>query len=164
MQSLPPAVGPADARDQSVNTLPYLAAARHSAVGLPLLRQGLAGSLGGLLVFLLIERSMRASELYSLATRMPAHANAMVRNSDGSVSLGAAVPAAAPAGPMLQNGVIVVDGGTISHHPEAPAAASAPNPMESALRRMQEPPVKGPVNLVGAPPGALFLPTGIRIR
>lgn len=106
---------------------------------------------------------MRASELYSLATRMPAHATALVRNPDGSVSLGAA-PAAAPAGPMLQNGVIVVDGGTISHHPEAPAAAAAPNPMESALRRMNEPPVKGPVNLVGAPAGALFLPTGIRIR
>ena len=106
---------------------------------------------------------MRASELYSLATRMPAHANAMVRNPDGSVSLGASV-AAAPSGPMLQNGVIVVDRGVVAHYPEAPAAASAPNQMENALRRMNEPPVKGPVNLVGAPAGALFLPTGIRVR
>jgi hypothetical protein len=106
---------------------------------------------------------MRASELYSLATRMPAHANALMRNPDGSVALGATV-AAAPPGAMLQNGVIVVDRGTVAHYPEAPAAASAPNPMENALRRMNEPPVKGPVNLVGAPAGALFLPTGIRVR
>lgn len=109
---------------------------------------------------------MRASELYSLATRMPVHAHAMVRNPDGSVSLGptAAAAPAAPSGPMLQNGVIVVDRGTAAHYPGAPAAHSKVNPMERALRRMDEPPVKGPVNLVGAPPGALFLPTGIRIR
>ena len=106
---------------------------------------------------------MRASELYSLATRMPVQANGMMRNADGSVSLGATV-ASVPSGPMLQNGVIVVDRGTVAHHAEAPAAASAPNPMENALRRMNEPPVKGPVNLIGAPAGALFLPTGIRVR
>ena len=99
---------------------------------------------------------MRASEIYSLATRMPTRqANAIVRNADGSLALGAS-PAAAPAGPMLQGGVIVVDRGAV--------AQSKGNPMESALRRMEEPPIKGPVNLVGAPPGALFLPTGIRIR
>jgi hypothetical protein len=106
---------------------------------------------------------MRASELYSLAARTPAQANAMVRNADGSVSLGTKAPIA-PTVPMLQDGVIVVDGATVSHHPEAPAPAVAHNPMEHALRRMDEAPMKGPINLVGAPPGALFLPTGIRIR
>ena len=106
---------------------------------------------------------MRASELYSLAARTPVQANAMVRNADGSVSLGTHAPVATAA-PMLQNGVIVVDGATVSHQPEPPAPAAAPNPMEHALRRMDERPMKGPVNLVGAPPGALFLPTGIRIR
>lgn len=106
---------------------------------------------------------MRASELYSLAARTPAQANALVRNADGSVSLGTKAPAAA-AVPMLQNGAIVVDGATVSHYPEAPAPNPASNPMEHALRRMDEAPMKGPVNLVGAPPGALFLPTGLRIR
>jgi len=106
---------------------------------------------------------MRASEVYSLATRTPAKANALVRNADGSVSLGTR-PTAVPAGPMLQDGVIVVDRGTVSHYAEAPAPASAPNPMQGALRRMDEPPVNGPVNLVGGPAGRLFLPTGIRIR
>lgn len=99
---------------------------------------------------------LRASEVYSLATRMPAEpASAIVRNADGSLALGAS-PAALPAGPMLRGGVIVVNRGTVAH--------SSTNPMESALRRMDEPPVKGPLNLVGAPAGALFLPTGIRIR
>ena len=106
---------------------------------------------------------MRASELYSLATRMPVRANGMVRNADGSVSLGAA-PLAAPSGPMLQDGFIVVDRGTVAHYPQAPVAHPKADPMEGALRRMDQPPVKGPVNLVGAPAGALFLPTGIRIR
>ena len=106
---------------------------------------------------------MRASELYSLAARTPAQANTIVRNADGSVSLGTKTPQA-PAGPMLENGVIVVDGATVSHHADAPAPASVSNPMDNALRRLQEPPVKGPVNLVGGPPGNLFLPTGIRIR
>lgn len=75
-----------------------------------------------------------------LTARTPAQANAIVRNADGSVSLGTTAP--------------------------APAAAYNPasNPMERALRRMDETPMTGPVNLVGAPPGALFLPTGMRIR
>lgn len=106
---------------------------------------------------------MRASELYSLATRMPVRANGMVRNADGSVSLGAAA-ATALSGPMLHDGVIVVDRGTVAHYPQAPVARPKADPMQGALRRMDEPPVKGPVNLVGAPAGALFLPTGIRIR
>ena len=105
---------------------------------------------------------LRASELSSLAARTPVQANAIVRNADGTVSLG--TKAAAPAARMLQDGVIVVDGALVSHHPEAPAPGPASNPMEQALRGMNEAPVKGPVNLVGAPAGALFLPTGIRIR
>ena len=103
--------------------------------------------------------------VYALAIRMqvPA-ADTIVRNADGTLSLGASA-ATVPSGAMLQNGVIVVDRGTIAHHAEAPVAVSVSNPMENALRRMvAPPPVEGPVNLVGAPPGALFLPTGIRIR
>ena len=106
---------------------------------------------------------LRASELHSLATTTPARANAIVRNADGTVSLGTKA-AAVPSVPMVQNGVIVVDGATVAHYPEAPVPHPASNPIEHALRQMNEPPVKGPVNLVGAPPGALFLPTGLRIR
>ena len=106
---------------------------------------------------------MRASELHSLAARTPAQANAIVRNADGSVSLGTKA-ATAPSVPMLQNGVIVVDGAAVSHYPEAPAPNPTSNPMDLALRRLHEPPMKGPVNLVGQPAGNLFLPTGVRIR
>lgn len=101
-------------------------------------------------------------DVYSLATRMQVkQAGAIVRNADGSLSLGATSAATASV-PTIENGFIVVDKGRFAHYKEAPAArAPAAMPIE-LLPRRDEIPFLGPIDLVG---GGLVLPgTGLRIR